>query len=167
MPYKQGNKWRATVMVNGRRASKLHATKAQAERWEIEKEKELKSSTPIPEDMALRIFFSKYLDHGEGRFAPKVFEEKRALLRKLSQKWGGDIPVTSVTVDMVASYLESRAKAVSNNASNKDRKNLLALWRWGVKRFDLPTNPAAKVDVLPWDRATQYTPPEKDILKVL
>ena len=167
MPYPEGKKWRATVMVNGKRATKLCPTKAEAIKWEVEKEKELSSPAQTPAGMELRIFFSKYLDFGETKFSRKVFEEKRRLLQSLSKKWGGGIPVGSVTTDMIASHLEARAKEVSNNEANKDRKNLLALWNWGVKRFDLPVNPVSKTDLLPWDRATQYTPPEKDVLKVL
>jgi hypothetical protein len=47
---------------------------------------------------------------------------------------------------MVATYLETQAKTRSANAANKDRKNLLALWNWGIKRYDFPINPVIKVD---------------------
>jgi site-specific recombinase XerD len=117
--------------------------------------------------MDLRVFFSKYLDFAEPRFSKKVFEEKRSLLVALSKRWGGGIPVKDVTVDMVALYLEERAKAVSGNAANKDRKNLLALWNWGIKRHDFQASPVSKVDRFKHDRATQYTPTEKDVRKIL
>ncbi len=68
---------------------------------------------------------------------------------------------------MVATYLETRAKTRSANAANKDRKNLLALWNWGIKRFDFPINPVIKVDKFRHDRAQQYTPPTEDIQRLL
>ncbi|MDR3553768.1 MAG: hypothetical protein P4L55_03340 [Syntrophobacteraceae bacterium] len=89
-------------------------TKAEAQKWEVEKDKELRSlPEQTPTGTELRIFFSKYLDFEETKFSKKVFEEKRRLLQSLSKKWGGGIPVGSVTVDMVASHLQARAKEVS------------------------------------------------------
>jgi integrase len=60
-----------------------------------------------------------------------------------------------------------QAKTRSPNAANKDRKNLLALWNWGVKTLDLDRNPCIKTDRFVHNRKPQYTPPEKDVLKVL
>lgn len=170
MPSKQGNKWRGCVMVEGKKYQQLFETKEEAKTFEVETKKRIKAELtrePTPGDMELRIFFSKYLDFAEPRFSKKVFEEKRSLLVTLSGRWGGGLPVKDVTVDMVALYLEERAKAVSGNAANKDRKNLLALWNWGMKRHDLQANPVSKVDRFKHDRETQYTPTEKDVLKVL
>lgn len=170
MPYfdKNKKKWRAAVMREGERFQALFDTKAEAKGWEAEKKREVASKQEqTPDDMELRVFFSRYLDHAEMRFSVKVFKEKRALLQKLSRLWGGGTLLKAVTVDMVASYLETQAKERSNNASNKDRKNLLALWNWGIERFDLKHNPVSKISSLRHDREPQYTPPEGDVLRVL
>ncbi|MGA7874415.1 MAG: tyrosine-type recombinase/integrase [Desulfoferrobacter sp.] len=68
---------------------------------------------------------------------------------------------------MVGRYLEEQAKERSRNASNKDRKNLLAMFNWAAKRLDTRHNPAVMIDRLSHDRQPRYVPPEKDVLKVL
>jgi integrase len=68
---------------------------------------------------------------------------------------------------MVGSYLLQQAERRSNNAHNKERKNLLAQWNWGLKRELVKHNPVAKIERLPHDREKQYTPPEQDVKKVL
>lgn len=170
MPSKQGNKWRGCVMIEGKKYQQLFETKEEAKTFEVETKKQVKAELtkePTPGDMELRIFFSKYLDFAEPRFTKGVFEDKRILLVRLSERWGGGIPVKNITVDMVALYLEARAKAVSGNAANRDRKNLLALWNWGMKRHDLQVNPVSKVDRFRHDRSVLHTPTEEDVLKVL
>jgi integrase len=174
MPYfdKTKKKWRGVVKVNGERDQALFATKDEAKKWEVERKKELeRSQTQTPDDMELRILFSKYLDYAELRFSRVVFKEKRELLRRLTEPknklWDGGWRIGDITADMVATFLEGRAKQKSNNTSNRDRKNLLALWNWGVRRLDLSHNPVAKTTTFSHDRAPQYTPPERDILKVL
>lgn len=72
-----------------------------------------------------------------------------------------------ITVNMVATYLEQEAKKRSNYSANVDRKNLHAMWAWGMKRHGLRLNPVSQVDKFPHSRGTQYVPPEKDVLKVL
>jgi len=168
MPYKEGNKWRGTVKVKGKRQSSLHNTKRLARKWEVETRKALRNTGAlIQQSMGLNIFCSKYLDAAKQRMSPKVLQEKLSVSKRICNELGKHTPVDEITVDMVASYLERQAIERSNNASNADRKNILAMWSWGVKRLDLPSNPVAKIDKLPHDVQKQYTPPEKDVLKVL
>jgi integrase len=72
-----------------------------------------------------------------------------------------------MTSEMILSYLNSRAKSQSNNAYNKDRKNLLAMWNWGQDYLDITTNPVTKIKKLPHNRSPQYTPPTEDVLRLL
>ncbi len=185
-------KYCACIMVNGKRERKFFDLKdyKKACAWEETRKAEIlveqntPKPEPKPEDMSLRTFFCLYLDYSKLHFSPKVYDEKKALLQALSKRWGGDIPVKDVKPAMVAKYLEDRAtkapeaeynengklkhplRRASNNSSNKDRKNLLALWNWGMQIHDLPTNPV-KVKKLPHKEKEQYTPTEKDVLKVL
>jgi len=41
------------------------------------------------------------------------------------------------------------------------------MWNWGMKIYDLDKNPVIKIDPFSLDRKPKYTPPEKDILKIL
>ncbi len=58
--------------------------------------------------------------------------------------------------------------AVSGYAANKDRKNLVAAWNWGMKYMNPPLpgpNPCL-VDRMPEERQPRYVPPEEDFWKV-
>ena len=166
MPYKEDGTWRGAVMVNGQRKTKLFDTKAEAKKWEQEEKKRLKSGEVTPQGMELITFCNFYLDHAEQRFVKKTYLEKRALAQRICDKWGKHTQVEEINVNMVATYLEQEARKRSNYSANVDRKNLHAMWAWGVKRHDLRQNPVSKVDKFPHDRKPQYTPPEKDVLKV-
>jgi len=168
MPYKEkGGKFRGSIMINGNRVTKSFDTKSEAKNWEAEEKKRLIHLAQTPAGMELRTFFSKYLDFAELSYTTKVFKEKRALAQKLVNEWGKENAVEFVNVDMVATYLERQVKERSANAANKDRKNLLAMWTWGVKRYDFPVNPVIKVDKFRHDRKAQYTPPTEDIQRLL
>ena len=108
----------------------------------------------------------KYLDYAE-RFSKNTYDEKRTLVRRLLTFIEPDIPVYKITSEMILAYLNSRAKDQSNNAYNKDRKNLLAMWNWGQDYLDITTNPVAKIKKLPHNRSPQYTPPTEDILSLI
>lgn len=112
------------------------------------------------------------------RHSGKTFWEKRKLLLDLQEEWGSEprdeegrkklkIAAKDVTADMVCSYLEKQARERSNNCANRDRKNLLSLWNWAQKRFDITVNPVAKTEKLRHDRKVQYTPSEQEVLKLL
>jgi len=168
MPYKDGKKWRATIMLNGKRFQRVFKTQAEAKKWEVvEKEKITRCSGQIPEHMELRIFCSKYLDYSKAHHSKKVFDEKLSLVHRIVDRWGKPTPIGDISVDMIATYIEEQAEVRSHNAANKDRKNLLAIWNWGIKRLNINNNPVTKVDKLAHDRKSQYTPPEKDILRML
>jgi integrase len=156
-------------MLDGQRRTKLFDTKKEARAWEAAERKRLKSGEPTqtPDGMELITFCNLYLDYAKQRFVKKTYLEKRALVQRICDKWGKHTPVDEISAGMIATYLGRQAKERSNNASNKDRKNLLSMWNWGVKMHDLQHNPVAKISRFPHDRQKQYTPPEKDVLKVL
>ncbi len=170
MPFRvKGRKgWQGQVRHQGKLYRADFPTKHQAADWEARKRKELNQGTQSKTrtGMDLLDFCNKYLDHAELRFTKKVFKEKKALCETLIERWK-DIEVQAVTPEMVNEYLAEQAKKRSNNAHNKDRKNLLAMWNWGLKIVGLPNNPVALIDKLPHDRKPQYTPPTVDMLKVL
>lgn len=167
MPYKQGKKWRAVVRFQGQRYQALLPTKRDAIEWEIETRRELKRIVKRRQlGMDLMTFCAKYLDYAT-RFTEKVYKEKRAVSRRILQAWGSDFPVAHIDPDMVQTYLDDQAKLRSANASNKDRKNMLAMWTYGQKFLKFPENPVAVTEKRAHDTKPQYTPPTEDILKVL
>lgn len=162
------NRWRGQVRFDGEVYRRDFQTKRQAAEWEARKRDELRTErlqeTPTASDLVS--FCSRYLEHAEMRFVSKTFEEKKAVCHRFLEMCG-NMSVEDVTADMIHQYLQVQAKERSANASNRDRKNLSAMWRWGQQILDLPVNPIAKVSALPHDRSPQYTPPTKEVLKVL
>lgn len=116
--------------------------------------------------MDLATFCGKYLDFAD-RFSKKVYEEKRAVCHRMLKMWGPDIIITQITPEMAESYLKGQKSRRSANSSNKDRKNLLAMWNWGVKILELEKNPFSLTLNYPHDRNPQYVPPPEDVLQLL
>ncbi|MBW2145600.1 MAG: hypothetical protein JRG73_16620 [Deltaproteobacteria bacterium] len=167
MPYKEGKKWRGTLMHQGKRHQALFPTRKAAAVWENEKRKELLSCVKKQlKDMDLMIFCTKYLDYSK-RFTVKTYKEKKRLCRQIIEEWGANYPVLNIDSEMILTYLDKQAEIRSNNAFNKDRKNLLAMWIWGMQILEMPSNPVLKIRRRVHDRKPQYTPPQEDVLKVL
>ena len=166
MPYKEGKKWRAKVGVMGKRHTALLPTKKEALAWEAAKRKELKQNAgDSHQGPDLLTFCSKYTIYAE-RFSKKVYDEKKSLCKNILKIWESTTPVPNITPDMVQTYLDEQATIRSANASNKDRKNLLAMWNYGCKFLGLPENPVNVTTKRAHDRKPPYTPPAEDVLKV-
>lgn len=106
----------------------------------------------------------EYLDYSEARHARKTFRYKAATVRNFLRHyaktaWPGPTDILS--------YLQKRAKTTSNNAFNADRKELYAMFAWGVRYRLANSNPVGEVDRMGWRRPTRYIPPMEDINAVL
>lgn len=75
-------------------------------------------------------------------------------------------PVTSLTPGKVLAALRAQFGTRSGNALNKDRKNLVAAWNWGVKYLGLPMPNPCLVERFPEERHLRYIPSEEDFWKV-
>jgi integrase len=165
---KEGLKYRGRVMVAGvRSSSKLFDTKKEARDWEGEERKRMKRYPQTSNGMALNIFCMHYLREMEMRSSKKTFLEKKILCKRICDQFGKNTPVGQVTPNQVAVYLGQRAKAVSNNTANRDRKNLLSMWNWGRDQLDITTNPAVKFRKLPHETKPQRVPNEEEVRKLL
>jgi len=161
--------WRVDFIFEGRRITKGHFnTKRKAQAWEGQRRKELEAEKKrTPTDTAFLVLANKYLDHSRKRFVAKTYREKCSLFKRLVQEWGGEIDVMSITPEMCLDYLSKRADETSNNAYNKDRKNLLAFFNWVCKVHRTQHNPVVFIDRLPESREPRYIPPPADFDKVL
>jgi integrase len=166
MPYKEGKKWRACVMFDGMRYASLQSIKKEAIEWEIVKRKELKAGEKQRSELDCLNLCAKYLDYAT-RFTKKVYKEKDALCKRVLSSWGPSLPVSQITSGLILKYLTIQKQNRSANASNKDRKNLLAMFSFAVKYLEIRHNPVVVIEKFPHDRKPQYTPSEKDILKVI
>jgi len=170
MPYfvKKKKRWKGVVKKDDKRFSRLFLTKTEAKTWEIEKWKELESPKPEKQetDMDLLTVSNEYLDICKIRFSVSTYGEKKKLCANILKKWGNP-HVNEITPSMVLKHLETRARKVSNNAWNRDRKNLLAMFNWFRKIKGINNNPVMNIERLPEEKKVEYIPPAEDIDKVM
>ena len=72
----------------------------------------------------------------------------------------------TLTKSKALDYLEIQFQERGGNAANKDRKNLLAAWNWGIAFKGLPKDNPFDVPKFPEKRHPRYVPPEEDFWKV-
>ena len=169
MPSRVGSKWTGRVMVDGRKHSKRgFPTKTAAKEWEAETRKDQRNQQSFPRletSESLIELSVKYLIYAE-RFSRNTVDEKKYLCRRLLSSWGRHIPITDISTEMIQDFLDQRAR-FSTNASNKDRKNMLAMFNYAGRILGINHNPVTVTQARAHDVATQYTPPEIDVLKLL
>ncbi|MDQ5988109.1 MAG: hypothetical protein CSYNP_03865 [Syntrophus sp. SKADARSKE-3] len=167
MPYKWGDKYKGLARMSDpkRREEKTFATKKDAAKWERDTIESWMKELSSPQNvMDLLTFTTKYLDEVEVTLTPKVYSEKKSLVKRILNAWGIHTPVVDVTTEMVYDLIKDRA---TNNLFNKDRKNLLAMWRFGQDILDLQTDPVIKIKKRSHTVEKQYVPPTTDVLKVI
>ena len=106
----------------------------------------------------------QYLDYAKIRFSGKTYQEKCSVFKKLFQFIDPTLPVDTLTPAIMLSYLQKQMQNRSGYAANKDRKNLVAGWNWGMKYLDPPLSSAnpCLVAKMPETRTPRYIPPEED-----
>ncbi len=169
MPYQRGKKWIAQVRKEGQRLNKVFLTKKQAKDWEAKmlrkpvEEWNLKTVTVCLNDWA-----QDYLDVAKVRFSTKTYKEKVSMFKRFFKVIDPDLPVAKLKPGDVLKYVLKQKEERSGHAANKDRKNLVAAWNWGMKYLDPPLpgpNPCL-VDRMPEVRHPRYVPPEEDFWKI-
>jgi integrase len=120
-------------------------------------------------DTACLIDWSQaYLDHAKSMFAGKTYREKRSQFKKFYKHIDPTLPVTELKSAMVMDYLLKQKEQRSGYAANKDRKNLIAAWNWGMMYMTpvLPSHNSCTVKKMPEIRNHRYVPPAEDFWKV-
>ena len=134
--------------------SKREAEMWEAQQWQIpDEEWGRKVDTASFLDWA-----EAYLDHAESRFSTGVYKEKRSLFKRFLAYVNDEAPVKSLTAKQVLDYLKIQNDTRSGYAANRDRKNLLAAWNWGVRYLVLPTPNPCQVDRFPEIRHPRHVP---------
>lgn len=169
MPFKRGSKWVAQVRKDGQRRERVFSTKTEAMDWESRMRRKSASDWNVKTVMVCLGDWSQlYLDSAKARFAGKTYDEKFALFKRFFEKVDPTTPVLKLKPADVMAYILDQMEARSGNAANKDRKNLLAAWNWGMKYMNPPLpgpNPCL-IDRMPEVRKPRYVPPEEDFWKV-
>jgi integrase len=146
----------------------IFSTKAAALEWEAtwRKKPSEEWEPETPTGCSLIDWANEYLDFAKIRFTVKVYDEKRFIFKRFFKVVASELPVSEMKAGLALNYLQKQATLRSGYATNKERKNLLAAWNWGIKYMALPTPNPFLVDKFPEQRHSRYVPPEKDFWKV-
>jgi len=169
MPYydKQKQRYVGQIRRNGKYVRKFFQTQKEAYKWEIDQAENPNSPKPSISTICLIEFLTQYLEFSEQKHSKKTFEEKKTAFRLLLQSIPPKTFVKDITRMMILSHLKKQAGSRSGNGANKDRKNLIAAWNWGLKYIDqFPSGNPCFVDRFPEVRNRRYVPPEKDFWAV-
>ena len=112
----------------------------------------------------------KYLDFCKERMVKRVFEEKKAVLKRFFQGLDPDMAVDKITPELALQTLQKWAKESTGYTVNRSRKNLVAAWNWGQKflsGWPQCPNPFALVPKFPYSKRAKYVPPMEDVEKIM
>lgn len=169
MPYKKGQKWVAQVRVNGKRKEKIFLNKKDAVAWESKSRSNPEEIWPEKTNTVSLFDWSQaYLDYAKVQFVQATYDEKKAVFKRLLQETDPALPVSELTPGHFQAYITKQKLARSGYAANKDRKNLVAAWNWGIEYMNpnLPRQNPCLVKKMPEIRSPRYVPPEEDFWKV-
>jgi integrase len=167
-------RWKGRVQKQGQIKQKLFETKADALEWEAT-ERKADWEAGIDTAYSLKEWAERYLDHAT-KYDRKTYTTKRRTFREFFAAKTGKgkaaqptvnpaAPVTSLTPGKVLAALTVQFENRSGNAANKDRKNLVAAWNWGVKYLGMPEINPCRVEKFPETRHPRYVPEEGDFWK--
>jgi len=169
MPYKRGQQWIAQVRKEGKRLNKVFLTKKEALDWETKtRRKPAEEWNKKTVTICLYDWAQAYLDLAKVRFSTKTYKEKISVYKRFFKSFDPALPVSELKPGDVLKYIAQQKEDRSGYAANKDRKNLVAAWNWGMKYMNPPLtgpNPCL-VDKMPEVRSPRYVPPEEDFWKI-
>ena len=169
MPYKRGQNWVAQVRKDGKRKERVFQTKKEALAWESGiKRKSVEDWNEKTNTVCLGDWIQKYLDYAKSRFAQKTYKEKCSIFRRFFQHIDPVTSVSELKAAHVMEYIMAQKEKRSGYAANKDRKNLVAAWNWGMKYMNpiLPGPNPCLVEKMAEIRSPRYVPPEEDFWKI-
>jgi integrase len=110
----------------------------------------------------------QYLDFAKANFVEKTYNEKKVIFKRFFKQIDPMLPVEALSRYMVLNYIQEQMKTRSGYSANKDRKNLVAAWHWGMEYIEprLPSPNPCLVRKMPEIRHPRYIPTEEDFWKV-
>jgi integrase len=164
--------WRAEFMLNSERvrAKGFFKYKNEARQWVKDEKTRLTESqkrySSQGKDLALWTLAQKYLSDSKINYDKKTFDEKRYCFERF-YSYMGDVSVLDVDPPTILEFINDRAKTQSNNAANKDRKNLKAFYSWVQEMYGIMYDPSAPIKKKPHEKQPRRLIAIRDILKVL
>jgi integrase len=177
--WKEGKFWRIQFQFNKRRYSKQgFATRKAAERWQVEKTKELEEEAKTPvspkqngqtssgsdsSPLTLGGLMMQYMSFAERSLAEKTIGYRKSVFKKFITHVGS-IPIPNITSGVVEKYLLTLP---TNNGFNKQRTEIHRLFSWAHRRQIIPSNPITLIDKLPVDKKKKVIPTPAEMAKIL
>jgi integrase len=168
--------WRAEFVQEGKRimAKGTFKYKDEARQWVKEEKEKLKTSPSKSsfneekqeQDISFWFLAQKYLKTCKTNYDRKTVHEKTYCYKRF-YKAVGNLDVTEIQPPMILDFLDDRAESQSNNAANKDRKNLKAFFRWIQKVHGIMHDPTGPIEKKPHSKKSRRIIPIQDILKVM
>lgn len=158
-------------MLKGKsiRAKGFFKYKDKARQW-IKEEKtrrkdQMRSSSP-DKDLSYWVLAQKYIADCKINYDRKTVHEKKYCLERF-YKNVGDVLVTEIEPPTILDFVNDRARSQSNNAANKDRKNLKSFYRWTAEVYGVMYDPTAPIKKKSHSKKPRRLIPIQDILKVM
>ena len=140
----------------------------EAMHWEVEKREEL--LVPVKPEK-IHLTFSQvsnaYLENCQARFQKNTWRQKTFVLRNFLTFLQDDPYVDELSKQDFGEYLKLRREQAGNIASNRDLKEIKALFNWGIRQELVLKNPCMNIENYPEQSKIKYVPPADDINKVL
>ena len=157
------------MRISGKRKEKIFLNKKDAVAWESESWSNPDTIWPEKTNtVSLFDWSQSYLDYSEATFADVTYSEKKSVFKRFFKSVDPCLAVNELTPAHVEAYVILQKSKRSGYAANKDRKNLLAAWEWGMEYMTpkLPKPNPCQVKKMPEIRQPRYVPPEADFWKV-
>jgi integrase len=113
--------------------------------------------------LTLETLMVKYLLLAERSLAEVSLKKRKGAFRRFLAHVG-NIPVAAITTERIEEYLLTRP---TNSQFNKERTELMCLFRWAHRRLLIPTNPVLLVDKLPWSSPKKIIPTPEEMARIL
>lgn len=157
--------WRYQFQVRGVRYSRQgFPTKAAAREAQETHRREVNAiSSSGPADWDFLALATEYLEAAKRRFALKTWKYKAYVYRGF-MRFAKNPKLTSITPHLVEAYLATRR---SNYNYNFHRKDLSALFTWGVSRGFLAVNPCALIRKMPVAPPPRINLTEEEMARLL
>jgi integrase len=161
--------WIGQVRKDNKRREKRFKLKKEAEAWEVKmrgqsSEDWLKTTNTV----SLGDWSLQYMDYAKDKFSKGTYEEKKAVFLRFFEMVNPTTSIERMSSAQAMQYSQVQMRERSGNAANKDRKNLMAAWNWGLRYMDPPLPKDNPFDIvkMPEIRSPRYVPTLEDFWKV-
>lgn len=169
-------KWTAKFKFQGRQVKKEgFAGRDAALAWEVAEKKALKEKPAAPPTRTtLKDFANEYLNYSRDHHRHNSYRQKLFVFSLINAFF--DKPyLQDITKPRITEYLSYQKNEPQPDgrpprgpkAANRDRREINALFNWGMAQGLVDSNPCAGIEPFPEDTPPRYVPPLEDIDRVI